>query len=166
MGRLRGQVFKARAYTNGKPARVRSSFTESGSHGSPRHQKWTPKFALEDIRQVLREINQDLKRNKALDSSKIDGLLVVELDGNEQFHSRARCCPRCCEREIEVKDLPRRADKGSGVLSFYHRHVYAHIPGPVLSDFGPGADSPRRRGMRGRAALAQAHPPQLRAALF
>ena len=88
------------------------------------------RYRLEDLRAVVREVNQDLKRNKALESCKINGLLFVALDANEQFHSRARCCSQCCEREVEIKDAQGCIRK---VREFYHRHVYAHISGPVIS---------------------------------
>lgn len=88
------------------------------------------RYNLLDLRTVLMEVNSDLKRNKVLDSCKIDGLLVVALDGNEQFHSRSRCCAQCCQREIEIKDPQGHAIQ---VREFYHRHIYAHISGPQFS---------------------------------
>src|SRR4029077_16428862 len=50
---------------------------------------------LEELRQLLVVTNQSLKRAKAFEGAKINGLLVVAVDGNEQFKSRARCCPEC-----------------------------------------------------------------------
>jgi len=88
------------------------------------------RFNLEDVRSVLVNINQTLKRNKALDSAKIGGLLIVALDGNEQFKSRHRCCQSCCQRQIELKDP---AGKIQTVTEYYHRQVYAQIHGPHLS---------------------------------
>jgi hypothetical protein len=88
------------------------------------------RYDLDDLRTLLAEVNGDLKRNKALDSCKIDGLLVVSLDANEQFSSRSRCCEDCCERELEIKDAQGNLAK---VREFYHRHVYAHITGPKFS---------------------------------
>lgn len=95
------------------------------------------RYRLEDLRSVLAEVNRGLKRNKSLDSCKIDGLLVAALDGNEQFSSRSRCCPECCEREIEIKDAQGHPSK---VREFYHRQVYAHITGlkvAVILDLEP-----------------------------
>lgn len=85
---------------------------------------------LEDLRALLVAANQTLKRNKALESAKINGLLVVALDGNEQFKSRARCCADCCQRQIKVTD-----DSGQvvEVTEYYHRQVYAQLHGPNLS---------------------------------
>jgi Transposase DDE domain len=88
------------------------------------------RYDLEDLRTVLVEVNRDLKRNKALESCKIDGLLVVALDGNEQFNSRCRCCEQCCERKIQIKDAQGKTTK---VREFYHRHIYAHITGPKFT---------------------------------
>jgi hypothetical protein len=59
---------------------------------------------LEDLRQGLVEVNQTLKANKALESCKINGLLGLSLDANEHFHSRSRCCPCCCQREVQETD--------------------------------------------------------------
>jgi hypothetical protein len=85
---------------------------------------------LEDLRAVLVAVNQILKANKAFEAAKINGLLVVAVDGNEQFKSRARCCADCCQREIKVKD-----DSGQlvEVTEYFHRQVYAQLHGPILS---------------------------------
>jgi len=85
---------------------------------------------LEDLREVLVSVNQTLKRAKALEAAKINGLLVVAVDGNEQFKSRARCCADCSRRQIKVTD----PDGGVvEVTEYFHRHVYAHLPGPRVS---------------------------------
>ena len=85
---------------------------------------------LEDWRAVLVAVNQTLKANKALEAAKISGLLVVAVDGNEQFKSRARCCADCCQRQIKVTE-----DSGQvvEVTEYYHRQVYAQLAGPNLS---------------------------------
>jgi len=88
------------------------------------------RYDLEDLRQVLVQIHKTLKRNKALESAKINGLLVVALDANEQFHSRHRCCESCCQRTIKVKD---RDGQIREVTEFYHRQVYAQLHGPDFS---------------------------------
>lgn len=62
------------------------------------------RFYLEDLRQSLVSVNKDLKANKALESCKINALLFCSLDANEHFHSRSRCCPCCCQREIQETD--------------------------------------------------------------
>lgn len=99
------------------------------------------RFYLEDLRQSLAEVNQRLKANKALESCKINGLLFVSLDANEHFHSRSRCCPCCCQREIEALDAQGQKQT---VLEYYHRYVFAQINGPKfntlldLEAIGPG----------------------------
>ena len=88
------------------------------------------RYDLPDLRQVLVDINKTLKRNKALESAKINGLLVVSLDANEQFHSRHRCCEACCQRTLQIKDKHGQLHE---VTEFYHRQVYAHMHGPDFS---------------------------------
>ena len=88
------------------------------------------RYDLQDLRQVLVDINKTLKRNKALESAKINGLLVVALDANEQFHSRHRCCEACCQRTLKIKDKDGQVRE---VTEFYHRQVYAQVNGPDFS---------------------------------
>jgi hypothetical protein len=76
------------------------------------------RFYLEDLRQSLVGVNQQLKANKALESSKIYGLLFLSLDANEHFHSRSRCCPCCCQREIQETDAQGQKQT---VIEYYHR---------------------------------------------
>lgn len=45
------------------------------------------RYRPQDWRDVLVAVNRTLKANKALESAKMGGLLVVAIDGNEQFHS-------------------------------------------------------------------------------
>jgi hypothetical protein len=88
------------------------------------------RYRLEDWRAVLVDVNRTLKANKALEAAKINGLLVVALDANEQFHSRCRCCPACCQRQVEVKTA---AGQTQTVTEYYHRQVYAQLHGPDFS---------------------------------
>lgn len=97
----------------------------------------TERLNLEDLRQCLASVAKTLKANKALESCKINGLLFASLDANEHFHSRSRCCSRCCQRNVEVLD-----DRGQKqtVIEYYHRYVFAQINGPkinVLLDLEP-----------------------------
>jgi len=95
------------------------------------------RFDLEDLRQSLVEVVRRLKANKALESCKIKGLLFLSLDANEHFHSRSRCCPCCCQRELEETDA--QGHKHT-VIEYYHRYVFAQINGPkfnVLLDLEP-----------------------------
>ena len=85
---------------------------------------------LEDLRQGLVEVNQTLKANKALESCKINGLLGLSLDANEHFHSRSRCCPCCCQREVQETDAQGQKQT---VIEYYHRYVFAQINGPKFN---------------------------------
>jgi hypothetical protein len=85
---------------------------------------------LEDLRQFLAHVNKELKANKALESCKINGLLLVSLDANEHFQSRSRCCPNCCQRQIEETDP---TGQKRTVTEYYHRYVLAQINGPKIN---------------------------------
>jgi hypothetical protein len=88
------------------------------------------RYQTEDWRTELVRVNRTLKSNKALESAKINGLLVVAIDGNEQFKSQHRCCPGCCQRQLEIKDA---AGQVQQVTEYYHRQVYAQMHGPEFS---------------------------------
>ena len=91
----------------------------------------------EQLRRGATWINRKLKRGKALEASKLKGLLVVSLDANEQFCSDHRCCADCLRRPVTCKN----AD-GQKITKtqYYHKQVYAQLSGPELSvilDFEP-----------------------------
>jgi hypothetical protein len=88
------------------------------------------RYRLADWRAVLVAVNRTLKANKAFESAKLNGLLVVALDANEQFKSQHRCCPDCCQRRLEVKAA---AGQVQTVTEYFHRQVYAQIHGPDFS---------------------------------
>ena len=88
------------------------------------------RFHLEDLRQGLAEVAKRLKANKALESCKINGLLLLSLDANEHFQSRSRCCPCCCQRQIQETDAQGQKQT---VIEYYHRYVFAQINGPQLN---------------------------------
>ncbi len=88
------------------------------------------RFYLEDLRQGLVGVNKTLKANKALESCKINGLLSVSVDANEHFHGRSRCCPCCCQREVQETDAQGRTQT---VIEYYHRYVFAQINGPKFN---------------------------------
>ena len=142
----------------GAVLRVRSFLQlqqETGRRGYQRLLQWpkaisddalaygTAHANLAELRALLVGVNQTLKQNKALESAKIHGLLVVALDANEQFASRARCCPDCAQRQVTVTDA---AGQSSTVTEDYHRQVYAQIHGPDwsmildLEPLRPGAE--------------------------
>ena len=75
-------------------------------------------------------INRKLKRGKAFEASKVQGLLAVSRDANEQFCSDHRCCEDCLSREITSKDAAGQPVKHT---QYYHKQVYAQLSGPHLS---------------------------------
>ena len=82
-------------------------------------------------------VNRKLKRGKAFEASKLNGLLAVSLDANEQFCSDHRCCEDCLSREITCKNADGQEVKK---IQYYHKQVYAQLSGPQLSvilDFEP-----------------------------
>jgi hypothetical protein len=85
---------------------------------------------LETLRQGLLTTNKILKRNKAFEASKYSGLLVAAIDGNEQFKSRSRCCPRCRQRQVRIKSAQGEEER---VTEYYHHQVYCQIIGPHFS---------------------------------
>ena len=88
------------------------------------------RFYLEDLRQSLAQVNKTLKANKGLESCKINCWFFLSLDANEHFHSRSRCCPCCCQREIQETDAEGHKQT---VTEYYHRYVFAQINGPKLN---------------------------------
>jgi hypothetical protein len=84
----------------------------------------------ERLSRSLRFINRTLKRGKALEESKMHGLLVLSLDANEQFCSDHRCCEDCLSREVTCKDAQGNEVKKT---QYYHKQVYAQLSGPRLS---------------------------------
>lgn len=91
----------------------------------------------EQLRRAVRWINRQLKRGKAFEANKINGLLSVSLDANEQFCSDHRCCEHCLVREVSRQD---RHGQEVQHRQYYHKQVYAQLSGPQLSvilDFEP-----------------------------
>jgi hypothetical protein len=91
----------------------------------------------EHLRRAARHICRKLKRGKAFEANKINGLLCVSLDANEQFCSDHRCCEQCLTREVTCKDARGQEVKKT---QYYHKQVYAQLSGPELSvilDFEP-----------------------------
>ena len=104
-----------------------------GYQGSISHDTFGYVSARLDPAQVgrgVRWINQRLKRGKAFEANKINGLLCVSLDANEQFCSDHRCCEHCLSREITCKNA---AGGEVRKTQYYHKQVYAQLSGPELS---------------------------------
>jgi hypothetical protein len=90
----------------------------------------TERMVPEDWRQIQAQVAQELKRNKALESCKINGLLFLSLDANEHFASFSRTCPCCCQRQVERLD---EQGQKVNVTQYYHRYVFAHVSGPKFN---------------------------------
>ena len=90
----------------------------------------TERLEAEDLRQGLAGCVKTLKQNKALESCKINGLLFLSLDANEHFASRSRCCPACCQRQVEVLGSDGQRHR---VTEYYHRYVFSQINGPKIN---------------------------------
>jgi hypothetical protein len=91
----------------------------------------------DQLRRAMYWINRKLKRGKAFEANKINGLLAVNLDANEQFCSDHRCCERCLEREVSCKNADGQEVKKK---QYYHKQVYGQLSGGQLSvilDFEP-----------------------------
>jgi hypothetical protein len=84
----------------------------------------------EQLRRAGIWINHKLKRGKAFEANKINGLLVVSLDANEQFCSDSRCCDHCLTRQVTCQDAGGHEFKKT---QYYHKQVYAQLSGPELS---------------------------------
>jgi len=82
------------------------------------------------LARAVRWINRKLKRGKAFEANKINGLLVVSLDANEQFCSDHRCCEDCLSPEVTCKDAQGQEFKKK---QYYPKQVYAQLSGPELS---------------------------------
>jgi len=90
----------------------------------------TNRMNPEKLRRAGSFINRRLKRGKAFEENKTNGLLVVSLDANEQFCSDHRCCQDCLIREVSCKDAQGQEAKKT---QYYHKQVYAQLSGPKLS---------------------------------
>jgi hypothetical protein len=72
---------------------------------------------------MLVQVNRTLKRNKALDTGRVQGRIVAALDGIEALSSYSRCCDSCLERRVSV----RKAGVKTEQLQYYHRAVGCQI---------------------------------------
>ena len=88
----------------------------------------TARMHLEPLRTTLATTHRMLKRNKAFVRNQISGLLALNIDANEHFKSRSRCCPQCLQRQITVKNAQGQEEE---VTAYYHQEVYAQLSGPA-----------------------------------
>lgn len=81
-------------------------------------------FDLDALRQMLVQVNRQLKRNKAFDEGRVQGRIVAALDGIEVLSSYSRCCDSCLQRRVSALD-----QSGQPVerIQYYHRAVGCQI---------------------------------------
>ncbi len=72
----------------------------------------------EQLREIIKHLYSQLKRNKALEPSFEDRFALI-LDGHESHNSYLRRCAGCLQRVIHKTD----GDK----IQYYHRHVMAQL---------------------------------------
>ena len=80
-------------------------------------------FQVDGLERMLVQVNRTLKRNKALDTGRVQGCIVAALDGIEVLSSYSRCCDSCLERRVCV----RKAGVKTEQLQYYHRAVGCQI---------------------------------------
>jgi hypothetical protein len=129
----------------GEVTQIPSTFQLQAETELPQWQQWVgyPERISDDTLHYVSErmepaklrwaacwINRKLKRGKAFEENKVNGLLVASLDANEQFCSDHRCCEHCLTREITTKDAQGQPLKH---IQYYHKQVYAQLSGPKLS---------------------------------
>ena len=86
------------------------------------------KMSPHELRQVLSSIDRWAWRRRAIHLRPGESYRVLAVDGHEIGASRARCCPECLVRIVEVG--------GESVTEYYHRIVVAQWvgvrPPPIL----------------------------------
>jgi hypothetical protein len=93
---------------------------------------------LDSLRLALAFLYVRLQRNRHIRRFRVQGRLVLALDGHELFSSYHRSCEKCCQRKIQTAQGER--------LQFYHRIVVAwlvggSIPLPLdVEEVRPGED--------------------------
>ncbi|MCW5551441.1 MAG: transposase [Verrucomicrobiae bacterium] len=136
----------------GEVAHIPSFLQLESETGLPQWQRWvgyrhkvshdtfgyvSEHFDPEPLRRGASWIHRKLKRGKAFEASKVNGLLTVSLDTNEQFCRDHRCCADCLSREITSKNAD---GQEVNKTQYYHKQVYAQLSGPqwsVILDFKP-----------------------------
>jgi hypothetical protein len=80
-------------------------------------------FQVEGLERMLIQVNRTLKRNKALDTGRVQGRIIAALDGIEVLSSYSRCCDSCLERRVFVRQAGVKVEQ----LQYYHRAVGCQI---------------------------------------
>lgn len=89
-------------------------------------------FELSRLEQMQVDINRKLKRNKAFDAGRVQGRIVAALDGIEVLSSYSRCCERCLQRRVTVKNQDGQPEER---IQYYHRAVGCQIVSSPVKPF-------------------------------
>jgi hypothetical protein len=108
-------------------------------------------FHLEGLERMLVQVNRTLKRNKALDTGRVQGRIVAAVDGIV-LSSYSRCCDSCLQRCVSV----RKAGVKTEQVQYYHRAVGCQIVSSPAKPFlalewlqpGEGEDTAALRLLR------------------
>jgi hypothetical protein len=151
-GLLFGAVFKTPSFLQLQSETRRKAWRNTLGYAKPISDDAlayaTERMHLEPLRATLATTNKLLKRNKAFVRNQMSGLLALNLDANEHFKSRSRCCPQCLQRQITVKNPQGQEEE---VTEYYHKEVYAQLSGPAWNTLLDV--EPLRPGEEERAAV-------------
>jgi len=96
------------------------------------------RFDCETLRKEIHRVYTILQRNHLIRQLRIQGWLILSIDGHELFSSYLRCCDQCCTRRVQTA----QGEK----IQYYHRIVVAQLLGgpfaiPLdLEPIRPGED--------------------------
>lgn len=88
-------------------------------------------FQLSGLEQMMVEMNQRLKRNKAFDKGRVQGRIVAAVDGIEVLSGYSRCCEHCLERKVKIKKAGVKVEQ----TQYYHRAAGCQIIGGPVKTF-------------------------------
>src|SRR6266446_7866692 len=91
-------------------------------------------FDLSALETMLVQVNRTLKRNKGLDSGRVQGRIVAALDGIEVLSSYSRCCQACLERRISYAQADGTPCER---IQYYHRAVGCQIVSGPVNPYSP-----------------------------
>jgi hypothetical protein len=117
---------------------------------------------LEGLERMLVQVNRTLKRNKALDTGRVQGRIVAALDGIEALSSYSFVATSCLQRRVSVRHAGVKTEQ----VQYYHRAVGCRLSAAPRSLSWPSNGfSPERAKTRPLAPAPQA-PRSLRQPVF
>jgi hypothetical protein len=120
-------------------------------------------FHLEGLERMLVQVNRTLKRNKALDTGRVQGRIVAALDGIEVLSSYSRCCDSCLQRRVSVRKAGVKTEQ---VPVLPPRGRMPDCQQPLQAFPGHRMAAARRGRRHGRSAPAPQAPRSLRQPVF